>query len=61
MLAISLVEVSISMLEKVAPRRPSRPVRPPMTTIKSPSWACVRCVPRGIRPTQPQNTSGFAV
>ena len=59
--AMSLVLVSISMLEKVAPRKPSRPVRPPSATIKSPALDWVGLLPWGKIPKQPQKTSGLAV
>ena len=62
--AILAVLVSISRLEKVAPRNPSRPVRPPIATIKSPARALGGFAFIGLAgriPTQPQNTSGFEV
>jgi hypothetical protein len=47
-------------LEKVAPWIPSRPVRPPATTTRSPGATVARvAVPRGMIPTVPQNTNGL--
>ncbi len=57
----SPVCASIVMDEKVAPRRPSRPVRPPSTMTRSPTCGFLRCFPLGAMPTQPQKTSGLAV
>ena len=62
--AMSAVLVSISKLEKVAPRKPSRPVRPPSAIIKSPGLAFNGLVLRslvGKIPRHPANTSGLAV
>ena len=39
---------------------PSRPVRPPMATIRSPGTTVFSALPRGSRPTVPQKTSGLA-
>ena len=47
--------------EKVAPRRPSRPVRPPRTMTRSPGCGLRGWLPLGAMPTQPQKTSGLAV
>jgi hypothetical protein len=55
------VVASIVIDENVAPRMPSRPVRPPITTTRSPTCGVERCEPTGSTPTQPQNTSGFDV
>ena len=50
----------ISPLEKVAPWMPSRPVRPPTTTIASPGFGhCLALLARGITPSVPQKTSGL--
>ena len=46
--------------ENVAPWMPSRPVRPPTATIRSPGLAAFSVRPTGISPTVPQNTSGLA-
>jgi hypothetical protein len=59
--ATSPVVASIVALEKVAPLMPSRPVRPPRTTTRSPGAG-----PRGsgwsaATPMQPQNTRGLVV
>jgi len=50
-----------SMEEKVAPWMPSRPVRPPSTTTRSPGRAPVGWEPTGAMPTHPQYTKGLAV
>ena len=47
-------------LENVAPCSPSRPVRPPSATIKSPGDTRFSTLSAGTRPTVPQNTSGLA-
>ena len=46
--------------EKVAPWMPSRPVRPPIATIKSPGMTCLTTLSTGTVPTVPQNTNGLA-
>ena len=52
--------VSVSSAElNVAPWMPSRPVRPPSATIRSPGLAEPVISSRGMMPTQPQNTSGL--
>ena len=56
---VSLSPVSSAELN-VAPWMPSRPVRPPMATIRSPGSTCLLDIPRGITPTVPQKTSGLA-
>ena len=59
--ANSLPWVSVSSaLLKVAPWMPSRPVRPPMTTMRSPALTAFSTIDRGRTPTQPQKTSGLA-
>jgi len=47
------------MLEKVAPWMPSRPVRPPATTTRSPRATADSAEERGMIPTVPQNTNGL--
>ena len=59
--ATSPVVASIVALENVAPRRPSRPVRPPSTTTRSPGDGPVSGARSAATPMQPQNTSGLAV
>ena len=46
--------------ENVAPWMPSRPVRPPTTTIRSPGRASFWQRSTGMTPTVPQKTSGLA-
>ena len=55
----SLWPVSSAEL-KVAPWIPSRPVRPPMATIRSPGSTFLKTFPAGSTPTVPQKTSGLA-
>ena len=43
----------------VAPWMPSRPVRPPTATIRSPGRGSLNDLSRGIRPMLPQKTSGL--
>ena len=50
-----------SMDENVAPWMPSRPVRPPSTTIASPAETLRGWLLRGAIPTVPQNTNGLAI
>ena len=50
-----------SIDEKVAPWMPSRPVRPPSTTIASPTPILRGCLPWGANPTVPQKTNGLAI
>jgi len=50
---VSLWLVSSAEL-KVAPWIPSRPVRPPTATIKSPGRASLRDLSSGIKPIVPQ-------
>ena len=45
--------------ENVAPLRPSRPVRPPMTMTLRPGRISFRMSPRGITPAVPQKTRGL--
>ena len=45
---------------KVAPWIPSRPVRPPIATMRSPGSTHFLDIPRGKTPTVPQKTSGLA-
>ena len=45
---------STSALEKVAPWMPSRPVRPPMATMRSPRRVSPFTMVRGITPITPQ-------
>ena len=55
------VLASIVRLENVAPRIPSRPVRPPSTTTRSPGCGPVGGGMSAASPMQPQNTSGLVV
>jgi hypothetical protein len=50
-----------STLENVAPWMPSRPVRPPATTTRSPGRTAASAECRGMMPTVPQKTSGLQV
>ena len=59
--ATAPVVASIVALENVAPRMPSRPVRPPSTTTRSPGNGPVGSGRSAATPMQPQNTSGFVV
>jgi hypothetical protein len=45
--------------ENVAPWIPSRPVRPPTTTIASPGATRLSTAVEGMSPTVPQKTSGL--
>ena len=55
------VVASIVRLENVAPRMPSRPVRPPSTTTRSPGCGPVDGTSSGATPMHPQKTSGLVV
>ena len=59
--ATSPVVASIVALENVAPRMPSRPVRPPTTTIGVAGMGTVCGVQPSAAPMHPQNTSGLVV
>ena len=59
--ATSPVEASIVVLENVAPRMPSRPVRPPSTTTRSPGNGPSGNGRSAATPMHPQKTSGFVV
>jgi hypothetical protein len=59
--ATSPVVASMVALENVAPRIPSRPVRPPSTTARSPGNGPSGSGRSAATPMQPQNTSGFVV
>ena len=59
--ATSPVVASIVALENVAPRMPSRPVRPPSTITRSPGSGCAGSGRSSPIPMHPQNTSGFVV
>jgi len=51
--SVSLSLVSSAELN-VAPWIPSRPVRPPMATIRSPGWGFLNDLSAGISPALPQ-------
>ncbi len=59
--ATSPVVASIVAEENVAPRSPSRPVRPPIAITRSPGRGPGRGSPSAATPMHPQNTSGLAV
>ena len=59
--ATSPVVASIVIDENVAPRKPSRPVRPPNTTTRSPGCGVVATYSPWAMPIHPAKTNGFAV